>query len=109
MVSTSQPVRAIQPTMGMMKIRPWTTILLNHPGSWKGHAKLSPTLVTAGSVMPNQPPVKPARRLHGPRSKLGSDQLCEHTLTRAGGLNKEHAELRRKDDQGLLTAFSGPT
>src|SRR5438128_8318228 len=54
MVRTSQPVRAIQPTIGMMKMRPWTTILLNQLGSWKGHAKLSPTLVTAGSVTPDR-------------------------------------------------------
>jgi len=38
----------------MMKMSPWTTILLNQLGSWKGHAKLSPTLVTAGSVTPDR-------------------------------------------------------
>src|SRR6266516_5645416 len=45
MVITSQPASAIQPTMGMIAIRPWPTILENHCGSWNGHAKPSPTLV----------------------------------------------------------------
>ena len=46
MVNASQPVRAIQPTIGMMKMSPWTTILLNQAESWNGQEKLSPTLVT---------------------------------------------------------------
>src|SRR5437773_9298262 len=46
MVINSQPIRAIQPMMGMIAISPWTILLLNQPGSWNGHAKLSPTLVT---------------------------------------------------------------
>src|SRR2546425_10728208 len=41
---------AIQPTIGMIPIRPWMIILPNQPGSWNGHAKLSPTLVIGGIV-----------------------------------------------------------
>src|SRR5437879_1629499 len=104
MVSTSQPARAIQPTIGMMKMSPWTTILLNQLGSWKGHAKLSPTLVTAGSVTPDRK-TREACALHGPRSNL-SGHLCEYALTRAGGLDEEHAENRGKNDQGRDPANS---
>jgi len=50
MVNASQPVRAIQPTIGMMKMSPWTTVLLNQAESWNGQEKLSPTLVTAASL-----------------------------------------------------------
>src|SRR5712664_194668 len=49
---TNQPYKAIQPTIGMMPIRPWTIILPNHPGSWNGQPNASPTLVTARSVNP---------------------------------------------------------
>src|SRR5256714_15463461 len=52
MVIMNQPTNAIQPTIGMIEIRPWRTILPNQPGSWKGHAKLSPTLVIGGVVKP---------------------------------------------------------
>ena len=50
MVIMNQPTNAIQPTIGMIEIRPWRTILPNQPGSWNGHAKLSPTLVIGGIV-----------------------------------------------------------
>src|SRR6266513_4130040 len=50
MVIMNQPTNAIQPTIGMIEIRPWITILPNQPGSWNGHAKLSPTLVIGGIV-----------------------------------------------------------
>src|SRR6267378_4042341 len=106
MVSTSQPASAIQPTIGMMKMSPWTTILLNHPGSWKGQAKLSPTLVTAGSVAPDRPTREACARAARAAVEQPSAYLCQYALTRAGGLDEEHAENRGKDDQGLDPANS---
>src|SRR5262245_49489244 len=38
---------AIQPTMGMIAISPWTISFPAQPGSWNGQEKLSPTEVTA--------------------------------------------------------------
>src|SRR6266700_3925258 len=48
--SINQPVVAIQPTIGMMRIRPWTAILPSHAGSLKAHPKASPTLFTERSL-----------------------------------------------------------
>src|SRR5207247_10494733 len=49
-INNNQPTTPIQPTIGMVPIRPWMIILPNQPGSWNGHAKLSPTLVIGGIV-----------------------------------------------------------
>jgi len=45
--SISHPVVAIQPAMGMIRIRPWTAILPSQAGSLKAHPKASPTLFTS--------------------------------------------------------------
>src|SRR5258706_2838815 len=71
------PKAAIQPMIGMIPIRPWTTILPNQAGALNANPNASPTLFIPRSVYP---PLALAQRARYPLlSRYGSlTRLCSH-------------------------------